>query len=628
MLSHRPALSGLRATFTDGFDGFSASPTGVEPGSEAPVWHTTYPWGSRTISVNHEAQYYSDASVGVDPFRIVSGILEITAAPAGAGVTLPGGLAYTSGLITTHSTFAQRYGHFEMRAQLPTGAGFWPAFWLLKTDGTWPPEIDVVEAFGRDTQTVYTAMHSGAAGAHTQVGSTIPVADYSNGFHTYGMSWRPDVIRWFIDGTEVFQAATPADMHVPMYMLANLAVGGQGSWPGPTDGTSSATMRIDYIRAYQFDDLVPSHTLTVSQTDAAGNTETTGIDSTPSTKTARSPGGTTASGGTWSGGTSSRSFADSALDWIRGTGFSADDAGVIDFSTRSIRDGLFARAATSDTADPWDGRRQAVDTIKEVRFLDGRLVLDPDAPAAQVVRLYRTALGREPDQDGLNFWTARLEHGGRLSDLGVGFLGSPEFQARFGDPDDAGYVDRLYQNVLGRAADAAGQAYWTQRLQAGASRQDVLAGFSDSAENKAGTHGAIASGIWDRSEAAQQVARLYDTVLGRLPDAAGLGQWCSRLADESAGLEDVAGALSRSSEFVSRHGALSDRDFVDALYRNTLARPGDAAGIEHWMGGLQSGRLSRAGTALAFSESAEHVAKTASLFAGDDPAHHGITLAD
>lgn len=254
--SHPSGLSGLQVTFADEFEIFAASPTGVDPITGALVWRTTYGWGGRTNAPNNEVEYYSDATVGVDPFRLDAGTLDITAAPASStGATLPSGLTHTSGMVTTQASFAQLYGYFEVRAELPSGAGFWPAFWLLPTDGTWPPELDVMELLGQDTGTAYTTLHSGASGSHTSIGAAVPVADASAGFHTYGVSWRPDEIRWFVDGAEVFHAATPADMHVPMYMLVNLAVGGAGSWPGPTDGVSSATMRVDYVRAFQYADL-------------------------------------------------------------------------------------------------------------------------------------------------------------------------------------------------------------------------------------------------------------------------------------------------------------------------------------------------------------------------------------
>ncbi|WP_343898127.1 DUF4214 domain-containing protein, partial [Craurococcus roseus] len=68
-----------------------------------------------------------------------------------------------------------------------------------------------------------------------------------------------------------------------------------------------------------------------------------------------------------------------------------------------------------------------------------------------------------------------------------GFLGSAEFGQRYGQLDDAGFVTRLYVNVLGRAPDAAGLDAWTAQLARGAPRAEVLLGFSESVEYKAVT---------------------------------------------------------------------------------------------------------------------------------------------
>lgn len=265
--------------------------------------------------------------------------------------------------------------------------------------------------------------------------------------------------------------------------------------------------------------------------------------------------------------------------------------------------------------------------IEEVRFLDGRLVLDADDPAAQVVRLYQAALGRVPDQDGLNYWTGRLQQGASLPEVAGGVLSTPEVQARQGASDAAGYVDRLYQNILGRAGDAAGRAYWIERLQTGTSRAQVLVGFAESAEGEAATAEVVGAGIWDRDEAVQQVARLYDAALDRLPDAAGLAYWRDRVEGGSATLLDVARAFTADAGFTARYGGLSNADFVQALYRDVLGRSADATGSAYWTGQLDAGALPRATVVLGLSESAEHVTATASLFGGEAPSSYGVALA-
>jgi beta-glucanase (GH16 family) len=135
----------------------------------------------------------------------------------------PLGLPYNSGVISSQNSFSQLYGYFEIRADLPIGKGLWPTFWLLPVDHSWPPELDVFEVV--DNTAVVTA-HSASTGTHTSVRTAVATADLSDGFHTYGVNWQPDVIEWYIDGAKVAETATPADMHKPMYMLANLAVGG------------------------------------------------------------------------------------------------------------------------------------------------------------------------------------------------------------------------------------------------------------------------------------------------------------------------------------------------------------------------------------------------------------------
>ena len=280
------------------------------------------------------------------------------------------------------------------------------------------------------------------------------------------------------------------------------------------------------------------------------------------------------------------------------------------------------------TAGAVDGT-DAVTGVEILSFADGRLVFDANDPAARVARLYEAALDRLPDQAGLNFWIGAVQGGQPLSALASGFLASNEFQSRFGGAatPNAAFVDQLYQNVLGRAGEAAGRDFWLNTLNSGAAtRADVLVAFSESAENKAGTAALVQNGIWDRSEAAAGVARLYDTVFGRAPDLAGLTFWKEAIEAGAATLAQTAVAFTGSAEFRSQYDALGNREFANALYVNTLDRPADQAGLDYWTGVLNSG-VGRADVALAFSESAEHVALTAADIQSENPARFGILFA-
>ena len=266
--------------------------------------------------------------------------------------------------------------------------------------------------------------------------------------------------------------------------------------------------------------------------------------------------------------------------------------------------------------------------LEDVQFADGQVVYDPAAPVAQVVRLYQAAFGRAPDQPGLHLWTNLIKAGTPLTAIADGFIGSTEFQQRFGaGTSDGAFVDQLYQTILHRAPDTSGDAIWTNALAGGVTRGQALAAFSDSGENKLATAGTVQSGIWDLDQNAPQIARLYDTVFGRLPDAGGLRTWDKALDAHALTLDQVAGQFMQTPEFAREYGAPSDPAFVDALYVNALHRAPDANGVALWTDALASGGVSRSAVVVGFSESPEHQNSTAANILGSDPASFGIKLA-
>ncbi len=237
--------------FSDEFEALSLNSST----SRTETWRPVYYWGDRTLAGNAEQQLYVDPSwnnLALDAHYVDGGVLSLTAFETPEQfLDEAGGLPYLSGMISSEQSFSQQYGYFEMRARLPEGQGFWPAFWMLPIDGGWPPELDIMEVLGHDTDTLYNTVHSNETGSKTMIGGATTVADMSAGFHTYGVDWQKDTITFYFDGVEVFETATPDDMHEPMYLLANLAVGGY--WPGNPDASTTfpSSMEIDYIRAYQ-----------------------------------------------------------------------------------------------------------------------------------------------------------------------------------------------------------------------------------------------------------------------------------------------------------------------------------------------------------------------------------------
>lgn len=214
-------------------------------------------------------------------------------------------------------------------------------------------------------------------------------------------------------------------------------------------------------------------------------------------------------------------------------------------------------------------------------------------------------LGRAPGTLELEAWVNPIQHGGTVQAFTQSLLGSDEYRAAHGDftagSNDA-FVQGLYQTVLHRAADAGGLAGWVDALVHGTSRVDAALGFVLSDEHVAQTQAALNAGIFVPDPNAADVARLYDGMLGRAPDLAGLQSWTAALAGGHSAVE-VADAFLHSAEGTARLASLDDAHFVDAVYQGALGRAADPGGLAGWERALTT--TSRATVAAAISESPE-----------------------
>ncbi|MDH2426899.1 glycoside hydrolase family 16 protein [Sphaerisporangium sp. TRM90804] len=205
---------------------------------------------------NNELQYYTNSTRNV--YHDGQGHLAITARrenPSNLQCHY-GACQYTSGRILTADRFTQTYGRFEASIKIPRGQGIWPAFWMLG-GGNWPTtgEIDIMENIGSVPNTVHGTVHGpGYSGGSGIGGSRTIGAPLGDAFHNYRVDWSPNLIVWYLDGSEFFRI-TPSNLRGnqwvfdhPFFMILNVAVG--GNWPGNPNSSTTfpQTMLIDYVR--------------------------------------------------------------------------------------------------------------------------------------------------------------------------------------------------------------------------------------------------------------------------------------------------------------------------------------------------------------------------------------------
>jgi hypothetical protein len=121
--------------------------------------------------------------------------------------------------------------------------------------------------------------------------------------------------------------------------------------------------------------------------------------------------------------------------------------------------------------------------IQHLEFQGSRLDTTPLTKAAtlpqdqmgSLTELYVAYFNRAPDALGLDYWASRMVDGMSLAQIAKSFFAQPEASASFPTGTTAeAFVTKVYQNVLGRAPDQAGLAYWVNDLNKGNVTPDVL----------------------------------------------------------------------------------------------------------------------------------------------------------
>jgi beta-glucanase (GH16 family) len=216
-------------------------------------------WGYETGHIrNNELQYYTDKLENV---RVEDGLCIITA-------RLEGEDSITSASINTLGQKDFLYGRIEVRAQIPSTLGTWPAIWMLginRSELGWPAcgEIDIMEHVGYDPDQIHANIHTKAYNhiIGTNKGNQIEVADPWSDFHIYAVEWFENHMDFFMDDSLYFSFENDMAMNNDTwpfdkahYLLLNLAYG--GSWGG-NEGVDTSLLpveyKIDYVRYYKAD---------------------------------------------------------------------------------------------------------------------------------------------------------------------------------------------------------------------------------------------------------------------------------------------------------------------------------------------------------------------------------------
>jgi hypothetical protein len=255
-LSNKSKLikDGYTLTFNDDFD--EVSWNRYDPNKK---WDKGEPWGP--FHPGWANKYFGLPKLGENSCAVFYTKYEPhTFELDGKEIEIP----YIVSWLNSANTFRQQYGRFECRMTLPKEKGSWPAFWLWGP--THPPEIDVLEAYGRDTgdKIVYQEINfhwRNEQGKHRNVRPwRIKIDDYDEGiesrFHEFVVEWTHSGMYFYTDGILVFQYTnqrilelTFGHPEVKPFMLVNQNI--MKMIDGSEGADYYSEFRVDYVRAYQ-----------------------------------------------------------------------------------------------------------------------------------------------------------------------------------------------------------------------------------------------------------------------------------------------------------------------------------------------------------------------------------------
>jgi beta-glucanase (GH16 family) len=241
VMSQGPPLpAGRRLVWSDEFTGHRL---------DAGKWATCYPFSldqaacTNTGNVGEyaEAQCYTPDNVHVSGGHLVLGARR--QAKTCDGRTKQ----YTSGLVQAHDRHDFTYGYVEMRAKVPAGLGLWPAFWLIPSDYSWPPEIDIMEIFGSQQHPTHSH-HNLHLPDRPTTEFSYPLAQgtsFDAEFHVFAVDWQPSQLSWYVDSRLVHRVTgdVPA---MPAYPVINLALRETLVQPE----SLPARLLVDHVRIY------------------------------------------------------------------------------------------------------------------------------------------------------------------------------------------------------------------------------------------------------------------------------------------------------------------------------------------------------------------------------------------
>ncbi|MDQ3815178.1 MAG: family 16 glycosylhydrolase, partial [Armatimonadota bacterium] len=227
----------------------------------------------------------ADPTIGTEgtPATYIHGDSTMTIRMQSTGKSDSGELKWKSGAFCSVNSNGYgrtwMYPYIEARMKIGSSStgnrkGAWPALWVKSANffgnrAESNLEYDIYEGYISDPKGFHNSYHNwpaqrklpGRLEKHRSMSNYLGLktpgwhenVDLFDGqYHTYGVMVKPDWVINMFDGREMFRFPTPVEMKQPLWILVDLALGGNKDEPRQADGIYELT--IDTIKVYQHPD--------------------------------------------------------------------------------------------------------------------------------------------------------------------------------------------------------------------------------------------------------------------------------------------------------------------------------------------------------------------------------------
>jgi beta-glucanase (GH16 family) len=180
---------------------------------------------------------------------------------------------YQAGMIDSYQLFSQKYGFFEVRAQMPPAQvqGLQETLWIYPENetayGSWPDsgEIDYGEFYSEYPNLDVPADHfpgSNNDSAASGDGCSQAGAPTAGQFNTYALLWTPTTIETYFNGVPcnidnygpyvTWPDTAPEPFTQPFFMAFTAALGNNSNTFEPGTTPLPSTTKVDWVRVWQY----------------------------------------------------------------------------------------------------------------------------------------------------------------------------------------------------------------------------------------------------------------------------------------------------------------------------------------------------------------------------------------